>query len=340
MEPSKLKAAVTYNAAADHFDDSLGWDRYGERTVERLKLAPGATVLGVGCGSGKVVPAARKVDPKEVQVIGVDLADRLADWRARKLPRRSCRTSSSAVAIWRNSIFDLPWRLRCRGLCLAIFFVPDMKTGPEALANGAARAAKARQYHLFTCSSGSAAWWAAMKTVRPDLQPTVSPVGADHDAGAAVRQLPDGRRHSRRQGCCCRGSQQPLRSLDDWWTIVLGSGYRWTNRAMDSERRRVSGSQHGALPGDWGPKSVELNVIYALAKRHRPSGARAKECRKARSEQPMMRSLNRGARRYSRPASPAVAQGTGPAMGQEPAARPVGDELQHRARARLHRLQR
>jgi hypothetical protein len=39
-EPTKLKAATTYNAAADHFDDGplAFWDRYGQRTIERLRL--------------------------------------------------------------------------------------------------------------------------------------------------------------------------------------------------------------------------------------------------------------------------------------------------------------
>ena len=32
-EPAKLKAATTYNAAADHFDDGplAFWDRYGRK---------------------------------------------------------------------------------------------------------------------------------------------------------------------------------------------------------------------------------------------------------------------------------------------------------------------
>ena len=54
LETAKAKAAATYNAAADHFDDAplAFWDRYGRRTVERLGLAEGALVLDAGCGSG------------------------------------------------------------------------------------------------------------------------------------------------------------------------------------------------------------------------------------------------------------------------------------------------
>jgi ubiquinone/menaquinone biosynthesis C-methylase UbiE len=78
-DPSKLKAEATYNAAADHFDDGplAFWDRYGRRTVDRLCLAPGSSLLDVGCGSGaSAIPAAINVGP-EGRVIGIDLAERL-----------------------------------------------------------------------------------------------------------------------------------------------------------------------------------------------------------------------------------------------------------------------
>jgi ubiquinone/menaquinone biosynthesis C-methylase UbiE len=79
VDPAKLKAATTYNAAADHFDDSplAFWDRYGRATVERLRLKRGSAVLDVGCGSGaSAIPAAKIVGPQG-RVVGVDLAERL-----------------------------------------------------------------------------------------------------------------------------------------------------------------------------------------------------------------------------------------------------------------------
>jgi ubiquinone/menaquinone biosynthesis C-methylase UbiE len=84
LKKAKEKAAASYNAAADHFDDEplSFWDLIGKRTVTNLKLQAGAKVLDVCCGTGaSALPAAQAVG-KNGFVVGVDLAARLLD-RAR-----------------------------------------------------------------------------------------------------------------------------------------------------------------------------------------------------------------------------------------------------------------
>src|SRR5580704_10106636 len=80
-DEARGRAAKTYNAAADAFDDPANsfWERFGRRTIERLQLRKGAAVLDVCCGSGaSALPAAEIVGPSG-SVLGVDLADRLLE---------------------------------------------------------------------------------------------------------------------------------------------------------------------------------------------------------------------------------------------------------------------
>jgi ubiquinone/menaquinone biosynthesis C-methylase UbiE len=61
---AKVRAATTYNAAADFFDaPALSfWERIGARTVQRMSLKPGTRVLDACCGSGaSAIPAAKAV---------------------------------------------------------------------------------------------------------------------------------------------------------------------------------------------------------------------------------------------------------------------------------------
>ena len=76
-----MKALIraTFNAAAKHFDDAalFFWDQCGTRTVELAGVEPGNRVLDVCCGTGaSALPAARRVGPTG-RVVGVDLAEQL-----------------------------------------------------------------------------------------------------------------------------------------------------------------------------------------------------------------------------------------------------------------------
>src|SRR5712691_11571757 len=81
VDEARARAAKTYNAAADVYDDPANsfWERFGRKTIERMQLRTGAVVLDVCCGSGaSALPAAEIVGPSGF-VLGVDLADRLLE---------------------------------------------------------------------------------------------------------------------------------------------------------------------------------------------------------------------------------------------------------------------
>ena len=64
--------------------------------------------------------------------------------------------------------------------------------------------------------------------------------------------------------------QQALQSAEDWWTVVLGSGYRWTVEQMNRETvARVREANIEAIKQN-GLTSIATNVIYAVASKRSP----------------------------------------------------------------------
>jgi ubiquinone/menaquinone biosynthesis C-methylase UbiE len=267
-EPSKLKAEMTYNAAADHFDDGplAFWDRYGTRTVERLSLSPGSSVLDVGCGSGaSAIPAAIKVGPHG-RVIGIDLAERLLDIArtksiAQKLHNVDFRRADMAALSYPDNSFDAV-------VCVfAVFFVTDMVKQVRELWRvvrpGGKLAITTWGPRMF--EPGSEAWWSAVKECRPDLVTGVNPWERITTKHAVLQLLSDSGIEN--ADITAEDGQQALHSPEDWWTVVLGSGYRWTVEQMsDEETARVKAANLKTLLNN-GTKFIETNVIYAVAKK-------------------------------------------------------------------------
>ena len=266
LETAKAKAAATYNAAADHFDDAplAFWDRCGRRTVERLGLAEGALVLDAGCGSGaSALPAAERVGPPG-RVIGVDLAEGLLQLGRAKARSRGLRN----VEFQCGDMTALPFedgRFHAVVCVFAIFFVPDMERQMAKLWRlvrpGGRLAITTWGPRMF--EPGSSAWWAAVKEFRPDLLPAVNPWERIMTTDAmrqllAASGIPEAE-------IVAEDGRQTLRTPDDWWTVVLGSGYRWTVDQMDDETiERVRAANLAPLRRS-GVTSIETNVIYAVA---------------------------------------------------------------------------
>jgi ubiquinone/menaquinone biosynthesis C-methylase UbiE len=267
-DPAKHKAAATYNAAADHFDDEpLGfWARIGGRTIERLALPPGAAVLDVGCGTGaSALPAAERVGPRG-HVIGVDLAERLLAIAHQKAERHRLaniefKSGDMERLGYPDGHFDAVVSV------FSIFFVTDMVRQVRELWRmvrpGGELAITTWGPRMF--EPGTTHWWNAVRELRPDLVPDVSPWSRITEPQAVQNLL-------REAGILdvsivAETGRQNLRSLDDWWTIVLGSGFRWTVEQLGpAAAERVRSTNRAEMHRNH-IDAVETNAIFATARK-------------------------------------------------------------------------
>jgi SAM-dependent methyltransferase len=149
----------------------------------------------------------------------------------------------------------------------AIFFVTDMVKQVQELWRvvrpGGKLAITTWGPRMF--EPGSQAWWSAVKQTRPDLVAPVSPWERITMPQALGQLLSDAGIENAE--VTPEAGKQSLESPADWWTVVLGSGYRWTVEQMtDQEAARVRTANLKTLQ-DTGIKFIETNVVYAVAKK-------------------------------------------------------------------------
>jgi SAM-dependent methyltransferase len=147
----------------------------------------------------------------------------------------------------------------------AIFFVPDMEGQAAELWRmvrpGGKLAVTTWGPRLF--EPGTSVWWEAVRAERPDLHTAFNPWDRITDP-ASVRRLlldagiPDAE-------VVAEDGRQVLRRPEDWWTVVLGSGFRWTvDKLGEDAAARVRKANL-----DWARQTsigaIETNVVYAVA---------------------------------------------------------------------------
>jgi ubiquinone/menaquinone biosynthesis C-methylase UbiE len=270
LEHAKAKAAATYNAAADHFDDeTLGfWDRIGRRTVARLAVPSGAKVLDVGCGTGSsALPAAEAVGP-DGSVVGVDLSDRLLE-RARTKASGRGLMNVDFIEADMSALGYPDYEFDAIISVFSIFFVPDMEGLVRELWRmvrpGGRMAITTWGRRMF--EPAYSRWMDAVERERPDLYSKFNPWDRITSVGAVSKLLHDGG-VSDPQVVSESGSQL-LRSAADWWTIALGSGLRWTIEQMGpTVSARVRTDVLHWLQ-ETNVSAIETNAIYATARKSR-----------------------------------------------------------------------
>jgi ubiquinone/menaquinone biosynthesis C-methylase UbiE len=265
-DDAKKRAAATYNAAADFYDHPTNtfWERYGRRTIERLKLPNGASVLDVCCGSGaSAIPAAQAVGP-DGSVIGVDLAEnllKLARTKANRLGLRNIHFQSGDLTAlpFADRSFDAV-------VCVfGIFFVPDMEAALRELKrvlrpNG--RLAITTWGPRFF-EPVNTAFWNSVRNVRPELYKGFNPWDRVCEV-SALRSLLEA---SGLKGIdvVAESDSQPVNSPEDWWPMVMGSGYRGTVQQLNAaEQEQVKAESLDFIRSE-NIRSIEANVLYAQA---------------------------------------------------------------------------
>jgi ubiquinone/menaquinone biosynthesis C-methylase UbiE len=265
LKQAKAKAAATYDAAADHFDDEplSFWERIGRRTVAGLGLPAGANVLDVGCGTGaSALSAAQAVGPGGL-VLGVDLSARLLD-RARTkamtcgLTNVEFRLADMTALGYPDGGFDAVVSV------FSIFFVPDMEGLVRELWRmvrpGGKLAVTTWGPRIF--EPAYSRWLAAIKHERPDLHSAFNPWDRITDVESVKRLLLDG--GVMNAEVAAEDGFQPLRSAEDWWIIALGSGLRWTIDHMGAQVAARVRADNVRWLRENNIGSVETNAIYAI----------------------------------------------------------------------------
>jgi ubiquinone/menaquinone biosynthesis C-methylase UbiE len=267
MEDTPLhRAERTYSAAADHFNrPALGfWDRVGTGAVQRLNLTAGQSVLDLCCGMGaSALPAARAVGPTG-RVLGIDIAEPLLT----KARRRAEQEELTQARFERGDATNtgLPSGSFDAVVCVfGVFFVADM---PAFVAEMWRMVRPGGHLAITTWGTGwvepaSTVFWNSVRAIEPTLHKAFNPwdsvttVPAVEALFAAAGATP--------VEVEAVSGQQELTRPEDFWDIVLGSGYRATVDAMSADQQRALRDRVIDRIRADRIESLRTDVIHAIA---------------------------------------------------------------------------
>jgi len=238
---SKPLVAAAYNAAAERTGERAvsHRDYFGRRAVEFARLQPAEYVLDVCCGAGSsAIPATRAVGAAG-RVIGVDMAETpvlRARERARLegLTNVEFRVADFDKVYFRAASFDAV-------ICVfGIFFFPDMPAALRKmwsyLRTGGRLVLVTRGPDVF--EPANTIFWEAVRRERPELYKAFAPwerlttpdlvCDLFARAGAAEPHI------------AAEDPGHELTSAEDFWSLVMGTGYRGTvDQLTPDQRERV-----------------------------------------------------------------------------------------------------
>lgn len=262
------RAAATYGAAADHYNlPALSfWDRFGAATVSRLRLAPGHRVLDLCCGAGaSALPAAQAVGSGG-RVLGVDVAGPLLALARRRaadqgLANIEFQHGDAASTGLPDGSFDAV-------VCVfGVFFARDMTAFAAEMWRlvrpGGLLAVMTWGPDLF--EPGNGIFWGAVAAVAPTLYKTFNPWD-EITTPAALAALLAGAGVAGPAAEAISG-QHALSQPEEFWDIVLGSGYRATIEPLSQEQRDTVREHVIRELSSAAVTAVRTDVVFATAER-------------------------------------------------------------------------
>lgn len=271
MTAKQLATARTrsaYHAAADHYDEPAlaFWDKFGRATVSRLGLAADAQVLDVCCGAGASALPAAEIVGAGGRVVGVDLAAGLVE-RARTKARQNglqhleFRVGDFEDLAEPDESFDAV-------VCVfGIFFLPDMPAAVRRLWRwvrpGGQLAITTWGPRVFEPANGI--FWDVIREVRPELYKGFNPWDRISDPAAVTALLVEGGVTG--SVATAESHWHPLVAPEDWWTIVMGSGYRGIIEQLTTDERAQVREAVLAGVKRLDVRQIETNVIFARARK-------------------------------------------------------------------------
>lgn len=225
----------TYDAASADYDSACRdfWQYMSIRTVDRLGLRPGDRVLDVPCGTGAaVLELAERVGPSG-RVVGLDYAERMVEIARAKAIAAGARNIELQIGDMTRIAANRPYDAV---LCaLGLFFVDDMAALVRSLLrlvrpDGGRLAVTVFGEHFFepmrqVFVAAVAEAVPGFAVVEPWRRTEQASVIRDifREAGAEKVTIET------------EDDELPLRSADDWWRIVTGSGLRRTISAIGED---------------------------------------------------------------------------------------------------------
>lgn len=258
----------TWDQAADHYGHPANAfrDRLGARAVARLGITSGMHVLDACAGTGAAtIPAARRAGVTG-RVIGIDTSARLlgiARARARAQHLRNLRFVRADVLHLDAAPMSQDAILCAFGLQHLDDPVVGLRRLWELLRPGGRLLVAAWGRNLF--APAHEAFRDAIRAERPDLDADLLPwhrLAEERDLASAFTAAGiDDVEIAHESG------SHPISSADDWWAMVLGSGYRALVERLDPVvRDRVRSATCAALD-EAAVGAVALPVLYATAVR-------------------------------------------------------------------------